>query len=198
MKDMDINEAEEQKDDPEMLENMKLDIQDMDIDLSNVLANFSLGLPSSVTLDLLQLANRAINVDYKGRSYINVKLRTPHCSANVFKSGKVNVVGNKSEDDAKIACRKIARMIQKIGTKHRDIFQPKFVKFPGSKIRMMNFKISNIWASTQLPWNVHLPSFALQNRRSMYEPELDGGQAVTYKVTLLIGQSLQQFLISDW
>ena len=167
--------------DQEMLEDMKLDLCDIDITLNNVVASFSLGLRSGLTMDPVMLVMRGRNMEYKGgRHYVRFQLRRPACSANIYPSGKVTVTGSKSEDDAKMAARRIARSMQKLLAKYPDICKQKLVKVKSVKVSMNNFKVTNVWAASQLPWDVKLQMFATQNRECCYEPELSA--AITYQL----------------
>lgn len=62
-----------------------------------------------------------------------MRIREPKTTALVFASGKVVVTGAKSEDDSRLAARKFARIIQKLG------FETKFT----------DFKIQNIVGSVR-------------------------------------------------
>lgn len=64
-----------------------------------------------------------------------MRIREPKTTALVFASGKVVVTGAKSEDDSRLASRKYARIIQKLG------FDAKF----------QDFKIQNIVGSVRSP-----------------------------------------------
>ena len=44
-----------------------------------------------------------------------MRIRAPKTTALIFASGKMVVTGAKSEDDSKLASRKYARIIQKLG-----------------------------------------------------------------------------------
>jgi transcription initiation factor TFIID TATA-box-binding protein len=44
-----------------------------------------------------------------------MRIREPKTTALIFASGKMVVTGAKSEDDSKLAGRKYARVIQKLG-----------------------------------------------------------------------------------
>lgn len=46
-----------------------------------------------------------------------MKLRSPPATASILGSGKITCSGCSSEYEAKIACRRIARIIQKLGFK---------------------------------------------------------------------------------
>ena len=168
--------------DPEMLEDMKLDLCDIDITLNNVVAGFSLGLRSGLTMDPVMLVMRGRNMEYKGvRHYVRLQLRRPACSANIYPSGKVTVTGNKSEDDAKMAARRIARSMQKLLNKYPDICKQTLVKVKSVKVSMSSFKVTNVWATSLLPWDVKLQMFATQNRDCSYEPELSS--QITYHLS---------------
>ena len=52
-----------------------------------------------------------------------MRIREPKSTALVFASGKMVVTGTKSEDEAKLAARKFARIIQKLG------FEAQFTDF---------------------------------------------------------------------
>lgn len=73
-----------------------------------------------------------------------MRIREPKTTALVFASGKVVVTGAKSEDDSRLAARKYARIIQKLG------FETKFT----------DFKIQNIVGSV----SPELRRFARGNR----------------------------------
>ena len=106
--------------DPDILESMKLDLLDMDIILNNVVATFNLG--HAVTLDLEGLVLRGMNIEKRrGKAYAQMKLKTPTATANIFASGKVTVLGAKSEAQTKEASRKFARIIQKIAQRDHKI-----------------------------------------------------------------------------
>ena len=167
--------------DQQMLEDMKLDLCDIDITLNNVVACFSLGLRSGLTMDPVMLVMRGRNMEYKGARRVRIHLRRPACSANIYPGGKVTVIGNKSEDDAKMAARRIARSMQKILSKYPDICKQKLIKVKAVKVSMSNFQVTNVWAASKLPWDVRLPMFAIQNRACSYEPELSS--AITYQLT---------------
>src|SRR6478609_8446779 len=67
-----------------------------------------------------------------------MRIRDPKTTALIFASGKMVVTGAKSEDDSKLAARKYARIIQKLG------FQAKFT----------DFKIQNIVGSCDVKFPI--------------------------------------------
>ena len=164
----------------EVMENMKLDLLDMEVVINNVCASFNLGLKSGVSLNLMNLVMRGVNMEYKTQNKITVGLRRPRCGAYIYASGKISVFGNKSEEDAKLAARKLVKMIRNLAIKYPDICTLKFAKFECSQIKLRNFRIYTIWASTQLPWDIRLPMFATINKECSYEPELS--PSINYRI----------------
>ena len=63
-------------------------------------------------LDPLHLAETLNNTEWKNASTLYVKIKEPKATAHVFKSGKVNLIGCQNEELARIAGRRVARMIQ--------------------------------------------------------------------------------------
>lgn len=80
-----------------------------------------------------------------------MRIREPKTTALVFASGKVVVTGAKSEDDSRLAARKYARIIQKLG------FETKFT----------DFKIQNIVGSVSLVSFTSFTSRADEGLRSL-------------------------------
>jgi len=131
------------------------------IDINNVFCSFNLQCP----LDLMDIMNRSINVEMKkNREYVRMQLKNPKADARIFKTGRVTCLGTKSEEDAKKASKRFARILQKLG------YDVKFSKF----------KISNIHGSVKLPFPVKIVEFAKAHPEASYEPELHTG--VIYKV----------------
>src|SRR5436305_1938309 len=73
-----------------------------------------------------------------------MRIREPKTTALIFASGKMVVTGAKSEDDSKLASRKYARIIQKLG------FNAKFT----------DFKIQNIVGSCDVKFPIRLEGLA--------------------------------------
>jgi transcription initiation factor TFIID TATA-box-binding protein len=103
-----------------------------------------------------------------------MRIRDPKTTALIFASGKMVVTGAKSEDDSRLASRKYARIIQKLG------FNAKF----------MDFKIQNIVGSCDVRFPIRLEGLAYSHGMfSSYEPELFPGliyRMVNPKIVLLI------------
>lgn len=103
-----------------------------------------------------------------------MRIREPKTTALIFASGKMVVTGAKSEDDSRLASRKYARIIQKLG------FDAKFAEF----------KIQNIVGSCDVKFPIRLEGLAFSHGAfSSYEPELFPGliyRMLKPKVVLLI------------
>lgn len=103
-----------------------------------------------------------------------MRIREPKTTALVFASGKMVVTGAKSEDDSRLASRKYARIIQKLG------FNAKFT----------DFKIQNIVGSCDIKFPIRLEGLASRHHTfSSYEPELFPGliyRMMKPKIVLLI------------
>ena len=85
-----------------------------------------------------------------------MRIRDPKPAALIFASGKMVVTGAKSEDDSRLASRKYARIIQKLG------FDAKFSEF----------KIQNIVGSCDVKFPIRLEGLAYSHGQfSSYEPE---------------------------
>eukprot|EP00887_Chlorella_sp_A99_P000792 scaffold5.g792.t1 len=80
--------------------------------LQNVVATVNLGCK----LDLKDIALHARNAEYNPKRFAAVimRIREPKSTALIFASGKMVVTGAKSENEARLAARKYARILQKL------------------------------------------------------------------------------------
>ncbi|PVG02585.1 TBP-domain-containing protein [Serendipita vermifera] len=140
--------------------------------LQNIVATVNLG----TRLDLKTIAMHARNAEYNPKRFAAVimRIRDPKTTALIFASGKMVVTGAKSEDDSRLASRKYARIIQKLG------FDAKFTEF----------KIQNIVGSCDVKFPIRLEGLHYGHGNfSSYEPELFPGliyRMFKPKVVLLI------------
>ncbi|WRT65323.1 TATA-box-binding protein [Kwoniella shivajii] len=140
--------------------------------LQNIVATVNL----ECRLDLKTIALHARNAEYNPKRFAAVvmRIRDPKTTALIFASGKMVVTGAKSEDDSRLASRKYARIIQKLG------FDAKFAEF----------KIQNIVGSCDVKFPIRLEGLAFSHGAfSSYEPELFPGliyRMMKPKVVLLI------------
>ncbi|KDP45411.1 hypothetical protein JCGZ_09660 [Jatropha curcas] len=114
-------------------------------------------------VDLKHLALHARNSEYNPKRFsaVVMRIRYPKTTALIFSSGKVVCTGAKTEEQSKLAARKYARIVQKLG------FTPKF----------KDFRIQNIVASCDVKFPIRLERFVCSAHGvfSSYEPELFPG-----------------------
>ena len=102
-------------------------------------------------LDLKKIVLQARNAEYNPKRFaaLIMRIRAPRTTALIFSSGKMVCTGAKSEDESKLAARKYARIIQKLG-------------FPA---KFLDFQIQNIVGCADLQFSVrleHLHAFHVQ------------------------------------
>merc|ERR1719422_2575955 len=81
----------------------------------------------------------------------------------MWSSGKITCTGANSEDQAKTAARKYARILQKLG------FNTRFT----------NYRVVNVLGTVTLQFAIRITQFSQAHHEASYEPELHPG--VTYK-----------------
>eukprot|EP00824_Muranothrix_gubernata_P024784 TRINITY_DN7491_c0_g1_i1.p1 TRINITY_DN7491_c0_g1~~TRINITY_DN7491_c0_g1_i1.p1 ORF type:complete len:192 (-),score=29.83 TRINITY_DN7491_c0_g1_i1:103-678(-) len=140
--------------------------------LQNIVSTVNMGC----RLDLKTIALHARNAEYNPKRFAAVimRIRDPKTTALIFASGKMVCTGAKSEDLSRLAARKYARIIQKLG------FPAKFT----------DFKIQNIVGSCDVRFPIRLEGLAYGHASySSYEPELFPGliyRMIQPKIVLLI------------
>jgi len=162
-------------------------------DVNSVSRNIVATVNLDCRLDLKTIALHARNAEYNPKviylhltcseydtnlsqrfAAVIMRIRDPKTTALIFASGKMVVTGAKSEDDSKLASRKYARIIQKLG------FSAKFT----------DFKIQNIVGSCDIKFPIRLEGLASKHHHfSSYEPELFPGliyRMIKPKIVLLI------------
>ncbi|KAI4350375.1 hypothetical protein L6164_004836 [Bauhinia variegata] len=135
--------------------NQHLSLSEIVPTIQNVVATCSL----DCDLDLKKIAQHARNAEYNPRRFsaVIMRIREPKTTALIFSSGKLVCTGAKSEQLSKLAARKFARIIQKLG-------------YPAQ------FKIQNMVGSCDLKFPLRLESLACAHGAfSSYEPELFPG-----------------------
>lgn len=126
--------------------------------LQNVVATVNLGCK----LDLKDIALHARNAEYNPKRFAAVimRIREPKSTALIFASGKMVVTGAKSEQEARLAARKYARILQKLG----------------NGVTFKEFKIQNMVGSCDVKFPIRLEGLAGTHALfSSYEPELFPG-----------------------
>jgi len=141
--------------------------------IQNIVATFDV----KCELDLREIAMKARNAEFNPKRFIALimKIRDPKVTALVFKSGRIVVVGAKSERDARVAGRKFARILQNVG-------------YPN--IRFTDFTIRNVVASADVKFPIKLEQLVREHEQwATYEPELFPGliyRMVSPKVVFLV------------
>ncbi|XP_014473441.1 PREDICTED: TATA box-binding protein-like protein 1 [Dinoponera quadriceps] len=135
---------------------------ELDIVINNVVCSFSV----RCHLNLREIALKGSNVEYRRENgMITMKLRRPYTTASIWSSGKVTCTGATSEVQAKVAARRFARSLQKLG------FQ----------VRFNNYRVVNVLGTCCMPFAIKITSFSVYHKENAdYEPELHPG--VTYKL----------------
>ncbi|XP_050112320.1 TATA-box-binding protein-like [Malus sylvestris] len=113
-------------------------------------------------LDLKAIALKARNSEYNPKRFAAVimRIREPKTTALIFASGKMVCTGAKSEEQSRLAARKYARVIQKLG-------------FPA---KFKDFKIQNIVGSCDVKFSIRLEALVVSHCAfSSYEPEIFPG-----------------------
>ncbi|XP_023228081.1 TATA box-binding protein-like protein 1 [Centruroides sculpturatus] len=136
---------------------------EVDIVINNVVCSFNV----RCHLNLRRIALHGKNVIYKKENgMLSMKLRNPYTTASIWSSGKISCTGATSEEMSKVAARKYARVLQKLG------FQ----------VRFTNFRVVNVLGTCIMPFGIHIVNFSQKHRKfASYEPELHPG--VTYRIS---------------
>jgi len=114
-------------------------------------------------INLHELVRKMPFCEFNQRKFAAASLRLKHpCSTClIFSSGNLVVTGSRSEDDALLASRQYCIILQ------RSL---------GYSVRMRNFRIQNIVASSELPWAMDLVRIAAHYQTyCSYEPEVFPG-----------------------
>jgi transcription initiation factor TFIID TATA-box-binding protein len=140
--------------------------------IQNIVSTCNVG----TTLDLKKIAMHARNAEYNPKRFsaVVMRIRDPRTTALIFSSGKMVVTGAKSEDASRLAARKYARIIQKLGF----------------NVHFSDFKIQNLVGSVDVHFAIQLEGLCItHNQFSSYEPELFPGliyRMVKPRVVILI------------
>ncbi len=113
-------------------------------------------------LNLKQIALQARNAEYNPRRFAAVvmRLKVPKTTALVFASGKMVCTGAKNEESSKVASRKFARIIQKLG----------------NPVSFTQFKIQNVVGSCDIGFPIDLEHIGQKySEFCSYEPEVFPG-----------------------
>lgn len=136
--------AAEAQPDPAAMEIAPQDEEDtpeIDIMINNVVCSFSV----KCHLNLRQIALKGVNVEFRRENgMVTMKLRRPYTTASIWSSGRITCTGATSEDQAKIAARRYARALQKLGF----------------EVRFQNFRVVNVLGTCRMPFGIRIISFS--------------------------------------
>ena len=125
-------------------------------EIQNVVSSVNLGCE----LDPKKIAQQARNVEYNPKkiSAAVMRMHHPNVTAMIYKSGKMVCTGARSERESKLAARKFARIVQKLGY----------------QVRFLDFEIQNVVAKCDVHFPIMLPKMVEVDDKTMcsYEPEI--------------------------
>ncbi|VDK68564.1 unnamed protein product [Onchocerca ochengi] len=134
---------------------------EIDIQIRNVVCNYT--LPLHIDLHRVALSSGNVALD-RGRGVLLKQKRNPSCYVKIYSSGKIYIVGCRSESECKRAARGVARMVQKSMGKMKDI------------VRIRNYRVCNVLATCKMPFGVKIEELAQKYPDcAQYEPELSVG-----------------------
>ncbi|KAD3066494.1 hypothetical protein E3N88_34374 [Mikania micrantha] len=138
-------------------------------------------------LDLKAIALQARNAEYNPKRFAAVimRIREPKTTALIFASGKMVCTGAKSEQQSKLAARKYARIIQKLG-------------FPA---KFKDFKIQNIVGSCDVKFPIRLEGLAYSHGAFSSEPRSEMRLILplrTYILSLLNSERINSGMSSSF
>ena len=141
-------------------------------EIVNVVSTFQL----NTKLDLRKIVQKARNAEYNPKRFAGAIMRiaNPKSTALIFQTGKIVCTGTKSIEESKIASKKFAKIIKKIGY----------------TIRYSNFNVQNIVGSCDVRFPITLRTLFDSNTEfCQFEPEVFPGlvyRMASPKVTLLV------------
>lgn len=140
------------------------------------ISNIVCGAHLNCLFDLHHIALSARNVMYNPKRFpaAVIRHRRPKATGLVFATGKLQVLGCRSVSDAVLACRRFARMLQKLG------YQP----------RLEDFVVQNIVANADTRMLIRLEGLQYAHPAfCRYEPEIFPGLVYSImepKMTVLV------------
>lgn len=122
---------------------------EIDIVINNVVCSFSV----RCHLNLRDIALNGTNVEYRRENgMITMKLRRPYTTASIWSSGKITCTGATSEAQAKVAARRFARCLQKLGF----------------NVRFNNYRVVNVLGTCSMPFAIRINSFSERHKEAEY------------------------------
>ena len=112
----------------------------LDYKISNIAATANL----LTDIDLSYLARNAINIEYNPDKHNTavLRIRKPKATCVMFESGRFNILGTQTLEDARKAALRFARIVQK--------------NFKYKYIRCLFFRLTNIVIASYFHFRIHL------------------------------------------
>jgi len=133
----------------------------MEPEMKNVVSMFDLGC----ILDLKDIDRKTRNSEYNPKRFSGMIMRidNPKSAAQIFRTGKITVMGCRTEKLSLLASRKFARLIQKLGF----------------KVSFKNWRVINTMGVADCGFPIRLEGIILRyNSLCSYEPECFPGLIV--------------------
>lgn len=127
--------------------------------IQNIVSTFNCG----TWIDLRDVAARARNVEYSPKRFSAaiMRIRNPKTTCLIFSTGRMVVTGAKNRELSRLAARKFARILSKLGYEIKNI---------------SNFCIQNIVGSFDFGCKLRLEVLSIAySKFCVYEPELFPG-----------------------
>lgn len=146
--------------------------------MNPVVSNLVACVQFDCEFDLYNIAQKVRNAEFRPRRFpaAILHITEPKATALIFKKGKMNIVGTKTQDDAYLAAKKFGKIMKKLNY----------------KVKLQNFKITNIVASASCGFRVGLEAIvsnSIFKNMAKYNPEIFSGLIFKIpdpQVTLLI------------
>ena len=139
--------------------------------LFNVMSSFQV----NCKLNLRHISQQAKNCVYNPKKFsaVIMTIANPSATALVFKSGVIRVMGTKTVADSKIASKKFAKIIKKLGY----------------EVHYSHFKVTNLMAKCNVQFTISMMKLNDYLDGSLYEPESYAGlvyRMVEPKITIIV------------
>jgi transcription initiation factor TFIID TATA-box-binding protein len=141
--------------------------KDKKIEIIPTIQNLVCTAQLNCQLRLREIALQEQNTQYEPKRFsgLIMRIKEPKATSLIFSNGKIIVLGTKTEEDSRNACRKIGRIIQRIN-------------YP---VKLTNIKIQNMVGSCDVKFQINLYLLAnnikrfVKSSKVAFEPEIFPG-----------------------
>ena len=137
--------SENQNDSPFLFDTEEItytsNVEELEPQINNIVSSVNLGS----NINLKNIALKIKNAEYNSNKFskIILKSKDKNITATIFPNGKMICSGSKTEKESKLACKKFAKIVNKVDGKE-------------DKIDLKSFKIQNIVASYDVKFKICL------------------------------------------